>query len=419
MGFLSNLLPLAGSVVGNIVAPGIGGAIGGALGSALGGSSGGAQQSGTATSTTKQEIDPRIASILFGSNGNNGVLNQFAGYLNTPQSAASQIIGGQSGEYLKNVGPADLDAIRQASLGLIKVNEAPYISNPLWTSSAQIKAPNQNTLDLKNAYQNVIYGDAGANPYLTNALQSGIDLSRANFNAAQNDATRNLQENILPSIRSGAIAAGGYGGSRQGIAEGRALSDFGRAQQQALTQFGLGNTAAVTGAQSDAFNQGQNRSLSALQNLSGQQYDTARAQAALDQQAALANQNVNTDYIKSNQQAQLQTNAQNNASKLAGAGQLGDLLSRAYGYSNANDNYGINRAQQTAGLLSPFLNVNGSTTSSQPLYSNPSGNILGSALTGAGLSGLFGGGSSSGKSSLGNIFDLFGSGSGGTLGGSL
>jgi len=98
MGFLSNLLPLAGSVVGNIVAPGIGGAIGGALGSALGGSSGGAQQSGTATSTTKQEIDPRIASILFGSNGNNGVLNQFAGYLNTPQSAASQIIGGQSGE---------------------------------------------------------------------------------------------------------------------------------------------------------------------------------------------------------------------------------------------------------------------------------------------------------------------------------
>jgi len=265
----------------------------------------------------------------------------------------------------------------------------------------------------------VIYGDAGANPYLTNALQSGIDLSRANFNAAQNDATRNLQENILPSIRSGAIAAGGYGGSRQGIAEGRALSDFGRAQQQALTQFGLGNTAAVTGAQSDAFNQGQNRSLSALQNLSGQQYDTARAQAALDQQAALANQNVNTDYIKSNQQAQLQTNAQNNASKLAGAGQLGDLLSRAYGYSNANDNYGINRAQQTAGLLSPFLNVNGSTTSSQPLYSNPSGNILGSALTGAGLSGLFGGGSSSGKSSLGNIFDLFGSGSGGTLGGSL
>lgn len=42
-------------------------------------------------------------------------------------------------------------------------------------------------------------------------------------NAITNTATQNLQNNILPGINSGAVAAGGYGGSRQGIAQGLAI----------------------------------------------------------------------------------------------------------------------------------------------------------------------------------------------------
>ena len=50
------------------------------------------------------------------------------------------------------------------------------------------------------------------NPYLA-----------ANANAITQQTTQNLQNNILPSINSGAMAAGGFGGSRQGIAQANAI----------------------------------------------------------------------------------------------------------------------------------------------------------------------------------------------------
>ncbi len=49
------------------------------------------------------------------------------------------------------------------------------------------------------------------------------------------DATNNLQRNILPAIRSGSVASGAYGGSRQGIAEGLASAETAR---------GVGDTLA-------------------------------------------------------------------------------------------------------------------------------------------------------------------------------
>lgn len=61
--------------------------------------------------------------------------------------------------------------------------------------------------------------DAANNPYVQNMMQSNA------FNL-----NRNLQENLLPSVRGGALAAGGVGGSRQGIAEGLAM----RGTQDAL-----------------------------------------------------------------------------------------------------------------------------------------------------------------------------------------
>lgn len=50
------------------------------------------------------------------------------------------------------------------------------------------------------------------NPYL-DQMAAGIT----------QQATRNLNENMLPGIRSQSVASGGYGGSRQGIAEGLAM----------------------------------------------------------------------------------------------------------------------------------------------------------------------------------------------------
>ena len=66
---------------------------------------------------------------------------------------------------------------------------------------------------MANPYdQNLGMGAAPSNPYL--GAQAG---------AIANTATRNLQNNILPGIGSGAVAAGGYGGSRQGIVEANAI----------------------------------------------------------------------------------------------------------------------------------------------------------------------------------------------------
>ena len=61
--------------------------------------------------------------------------------------------------------------------------------------------------------------DAANNPYVQNMMQSNQFL-----------ANRNLQENLLPAIQSGAVASGQMGGSRQGIAQGLAA----RGTQEAL-----------------------------------------------------------------------------------------------------------------------------------------------------------------------------------------
>lgn len=88
----------------------------------------------------------------------------------------------------------------------------------------------------------------GSNPYLG-----------AQANAITQQATQNLQLNQLPGISSGAVAAGGYGGSRQGIAEGVATG---------LTNQGITNSLA---------------------SLYGNQYQQ-------DQQNALQQQSINNQY---------------------------------------------------------------------------------------------------------------------------
>ena len=62
------------------------------------------------------------------------------------------------------------------------------------------------------------------NPYLK---QMGVDVGNQMFDQ--------WSRNTLPSIRSGAMAAGGFGGSRQGVVEANGLNDMNRQYGQALT----------------------------------------------------------------------------------------------------------------------------------------------------------------------------------------
>ena len=112
------------------------------------------------------------------------------------------------------------------------VEGAPEIMNP--AIGAYQQGTNPNMLNVAN------------NPYVNNMAQ-----------AASDRAMQSLQPE-LANIRSGAIMSGGYGGGRQGIAEGNALTGAADAANQASAQIygnaygqGLGhqaNTMGMTGS---------------------------------------------------------------------------------------------------------------------------------------------------------------------------
>jgi hypothetical protein len=62
------------------------------------------------------------------------------------------------------------------------------------------------------------------NPYLDEMAQGITD-----------QMNQNWSRNLAPSIRSGAMAAGGFGGSRQGVVEANGLNDLNRTLGQSLT----------------------------------------------------------------------------------------------------------------------------------------------------------------------------------------
>ena len=101
------------------------------------------------------------------------------------------------------------------------------------------------------------------NPYLQD--QAG-QISR--------NLTQNWQENLLPSINSGAMMAGGFGGSRQGIAQGPGLGRTQQAIGDAQTNlYAQGyNTDQQIQAQKDM----QSNALSAQQAIASMQNDTNR-----------------------------------------------------------------------------------------------------------------------------------------------
>lgn len=81
-------------------------------------------------------------------------------------------------------------------------------------------------------------------------LQGDPGQLEAQIEQHQFGVTENLRENLLPLIGSSATATGGFGGSRQGVAEGIALRDASRQQSNIATN--------LTG-------QAQQRQLQALQ----------------------------------------------------------------------------------------------------------------------------------------------------------
>jgi hypothetical protein len=310
-----------------------------------GGNTRGGGNMANGTSTTSSQIDPRMQNILYGQNGQGGYLDKLQTAGNTGINGGLNAAGQNADSYLRWHSGQDMENMSTAANGLMNSNiqsptmqaasanstgmnaanaqsvgaqntnmSAANLGMASQMGAAKVNAPNQNSLDLKGSYDDMINGEAGNNPYLTGAIQKGINQSNTAFQNMQTDATRNLTENVLGNIRGGAVASGQYGGSRQGVAEGKAVNDFSTQMGRAMSQYGQNNTDSAIAAQAGAYDQDRNRSLNAMNNLSGQQYGVASQNASMQQQANATNAGANNQFAMQNNANQQNANQFNAAS---------------------------------------------------------------------------------------------------------
>ncbi|MFZ6653783.1 hypothetical protein [Undibacterium sp. TJN19] len=452
------------SVVGKALTSDSGGSSGGSAGGGGGGGGGGS------SGEQAKQLDPRIAAMLFGSgvktlkdgavstgtdeNGQpiykesdydpgTGLLARYQSLLDKPQSAGLQKYGQSMDDYLGTNSAWDMNEARDSAFRLMKnaydpvsmqavqggftpAMQAAYSQMPqsyqAATSAlaqagpaATINAPGQNNLGLGKAFQDVIYGDMGNNPYLAGAIQKGLNQSAAQFQNLQSDAMQQFKEDILPSLRGDAIANGQYGGSRQGIAEGKAADSLARNMTRALSQVGQNMTDSAVAAQSAQFSQDRQNQLNAALGLSGQQYNVAGQDAGARNQVNLsnaqmannnnqfnasaqnnvmsqlfngalqnnqanagflqqANQNnyqgmqamnlANLNYMNQanlqNGAWQLANNQLNSQNKLSGLSAVMGLTDNAFKMATNQNDYALNQATKINGLLTPYMGMSNS-----------------------------------------------------------
>ena len=211
----------------------------------------------------------------------------------------------------------------------------------------------------------------GTNPYLpssgnqygnplgtptTAATGSGVSNPYMQLitNAIQQQANQNLTHNMLPAIGRGSVAVGGYGDSRQGIAEGLAAGQ---------TQQGVSN--ALAGLYGNAYNADRSYDLGRI----GQDqafYSTQRGQD-MQQQGQSFNQ------------------------YLQGIGALTGMGQSVAGIGQQQMNAPWYVLNQYANLINPLTGLNSSNQTTQPGSGGGLGGALGGALTAAQLMKLLGG----------------------------
>lgn len=212
---------------------------------------------------------------------------------------------------------------------------------------------------------NLGMGGGGNNPYIGEYA-----------GAITSQVTQNLQRNILPGISSGAMAAGGFGGSRQGVVEANALNDA---------------------------NQGLSNSLA---NLYGTDYTNAMnrnlQQQSLDNSYNLGLGNLNLGNYNATNSFYTAQRGQDLQSTALGAQLMNQGNSNYLGAGSGVANLGTSAQQAPwqvmgnyTGAISPFTGYGATTTSNQ--NSNPWAQALGGALGGSQIGNLFGGGGGMGS----------------------
>jgi hypothetical protein len=174
-------------------------------------------------------------------------------------------------------------------------------------------------------------------------------------NAITQTANQNLQRNLLPSIGRSAVAMGGYGDSRQGIAQGIAMGD---------TQQGITN--ALAGLYGNAYNTDRSYDLGRI----GQDQGFYTAQRGLD---------LNQQQSNTNQYLQALNAATGLGSQVAGIG--GQQMQQS-----------LYPLQQLSNLFNPYTGLNQTNTQQQPGSGGGLAGALGGGLTAAQIYQLLNGG---------------------------
>jgi hypothetical protein len=251
-----------------------------------------------------QNLTPEMAAKVLEANNAGGMADVNYYLQQNPQAAPGSFGGDTAGAAFQ--GPVAGGGSVQSSMQAGR--QAPTMQPPVVTNEVNANSfyrdPGRNqqngfASDTGPNTDRVNPGDYPGNPYLPNPTRSpyqpmaGGGMPAGGFSANPytdwmassigGRLNQNLQRNLMPGIRNGAIAAGGLGGSRQGVAEGVAIGDTNRAYGDALAGLYSGqfNADRNYGLQSDALdlnvynanqnwmNQGQQNQLGFLDRMLG------------------------------------------------------------------------------------------------------------------------------------------------------
>ena len=356
--------------------------------------------------------------------GRSGTMN---GLYGDSTKLGGSIAGGAYDTHFGQAGNASLTNSGMTNAGM---TNAEMTNASLTTNNFGQSMANMGAVDPTSAMSNVLRGDPTNNPYLAQMNQANVNTAMRGYN----DAIQNVNQQVMPGINNDAFAAGQYGGSRQGIAQGLALQGMDRsARDLGIAAMDSGNqlygsafqnaqnnqaTAANQmtgyGLQNGQFNAGQANDMSKFN--AGNAIDISKFNAGNANQnsqfnagnaiqnsqfnAGNANQNsqFNANLGLQNQVQQMAQNAQNLGNATAGNELNNTAATRLF--AGQDQTYGsqmssANLAQQQKldmlnmqlGALTPGANLGGSTTATatQPYYDNTLGNIGGMAAGAGGL----------------------------------
>lgn len=333
--------------------------------------------------TSTQQLDPRMASYLFGSDANGQLSNYVPKDMPGLFSTAMDLYNQGPAKYYDGSTYAGLNDVQKNAIG----GATDYLSSGQANAGgdAAIKAGNSvmdsayklpsTPLDTRSQFLGGDYSGA-----LSKALSGEVDMSAYNpmADAITSRVNRNFNESILPSIRNGSIANGTLGGSRQGIAEGLAASRMNEDLAGSLSNL-YGN--AYTQAQS-----ARNAIAPAMANLALNQQGQDRTYGLASSNYGLAaNQQQNNAF---NQGVGLLTQGasqpMSNYQSLIGLGGL--LQQESQNQINAdkarwdyNQNKDWQNLNNISGLLTGNATLGASNTGSQGMFYNPTMQWMGAA----------------------------------------